>query len=76
MSILQTTKKAVEQVTGAARPGRQEVADLLRPHKPNVFRFRDDGLVPKQARTGRARSSSELSAAYFRSPSMCNLGSR
>ncbi|MER8951433.1 cupin [Mesorhizobium sp. M0833] len=46
MSILQTTKKAVEQVTGIARPDRREVADLLRPRKPNAFRFSDDGLVP------------------------------
>ncbi|MER9670006.1 cupin domain-containing protein [Mesorhizobium sp. M0185] len=46
MSILQTTKKAVEQVTGIARPDRREVADLLRPRKANAFRFRDDGLVP------------------------------
>ncbi|MER9849076.1 cupin [Mesorhizobium sp. M0106] len=46
MSILQTTKRAVEQVTGAAKPGRREVADHLRPRKANEFRFSDDGLVP------------------------------
>ncbi|WP_352953305.1 cupin domain-containing protein [Mesorhizobium sp. M1322] len=46
MSILQSTKKAVEQVTGIARPGRQEVTDLIRRRKANEFWFKDDGLVP------------------------------
>ena len=46
MSILQSTKKAVEQVTGVARPGRQEVTDLARRRKANEFWFKDDGLVP------------------------------
>ncbi|MER8630575.1 cupin domain-containing protein [Mesorhizobium opportunistum] len=46
MSILQSMKKAAEQVTGVARPGRRQAADLVRPRKPNEFRFRDDGLVP------------------------------
>ena len=46
MSILQGVKKAVDQVTGAARPGRNEALGLTRPRKPNEFKFRDDGLVP------------------------------
>jgi uncharacterized protein YjlB len=46
MSILQSTKKAVEQVTGVARPGRQEVTNLVRRRKANEFWFKDDGLVP------------------------------
>lgn len=46
MSILQSTKKAVEQVTGFAAPGRQEVTDLVRRRKANEFWFKNDGLVP------------------------------
>ncbi|MFD1985681.1 cupin [Mesorhizobium newzealandense] len=46
MSILQSMKKAAEQVTGIARPGRREIADLVRRRKSNEFRFNDDGLVP------------------------------
>jgi uncharacterized protein YjlB len=46
MSILQSTKKAVEQVTGVARPGKQGVTDLVRRRKANEFWFKDDGLVP------------------------------
>ncbi|WP_419693325.1 cupin domain-containing protein [Mesorhizobium muleiense] len=46
MSILQSTKKAVEQVTGFARPGKQEVTDLVRRRKANEFWLKDDGLVP------------------------------
>ncbi|MEI9418626.1 cupin domain-containing protein [Mesorhizobium sp. Cs1321R2N1] len=46
MSIVQSIKKAAEQVTGAARPDRQHAADLVRPRKSNEFRFGDDGLVP------------------------------
>lgn len=46
MSILQSMKKAAEQVTGVARPDRRQAADLVRSRKPNEFRFRDDGLVP------------------------------
>ncbi|RWO91442.1 cupin domain-containing protein [Mesorhizobium sp.] len=46
MSILQSTKKAVEQVTGVARPGKQGVTDFVRRRKANEFWFKDDGLVP------------------------------
>ncbi|CAH2401834.1 Cupin_2 domain-containing protein [Mesorhizobium ventifaucium] len=46
MSILQSTKKAVERVTGIARRGRQEATDLVRRRKANEFWFKDDGLVP------------------------------
>ncbi|MFK0692837.1 cupin domain-containing protein [Mesorhizobium sp. IMUNJ 23033] len=46
MSFLQSVKKAVEEVTGVARPGRQEVIDLVRLRKPDEFHFKGDGLVP------------------------------
>lgn len=43
MSFLQSVKKAVEQVTGVARPGRQEVIDLVRLQKPDEFHFGGQG---------------------------------
>jgi uncharacterized protein YjlB len=46
MSILQTTRKAIETITGFATPGEEEVAAFVRQRKPNEFRFDDDGLVP------------------------------
>ncbi|UVK57382.1 cupin (plasmid) [Mesorhizobium sp. AR02] len=46
MSILQTTKKAIENITGFATPSKEDVADLVRQRKSNEFRFKDDGLVP------------------------------
>ncbi|MER8430082.1 cupin domain-containing protein [Mesorhizobium caraganae] len=46
MSILQTTKKAIENITGFARPRKESVAGLVRRRKSNEFRFKDDGLVP------------------------------
>jgi uncharacterized protein YjlB len=46
MSILQTTKKAIETITGFARPSQNDVPDLVRERKSNEFRFEDDGLVP------------------------------
>ncbi|TIQ01359.1 MAG: cupin [Mesorhizobium sp.] len=49
MSILQSAKRAVEQVTGVARPGKQGVTDLARRRKANEFWFKDDGLVPNHS---------------------------
>jgi uncharacterized protein YjlB len=46
MSILQTIKKTTENITGVARPSKEDVADLVRQRKSNEFRFDDDGLVP------------------------------
>ena len=46
MSILESAKRAVEKITGVARPGKKDLAGLVRRRKPNAFRFKDDGLVP------------------------------
>lgn len=46
MSILESVKKAVEKVTGVARPGKKDLVGLVRQRKANAFRFQDDGLVP------------------------------
>ncbi|MER9652876.1 cupin [Mesorhizobium sp. M0152] len=46
MGILEGVKKAAEQATGIARPGKQELGELVKPKKPLEFRFKDDGLVP------------------------------
>ncbi|MBZ9797693.1 cupin domain-containing protein [Mesorhizobium sp. ES1-4] len=46
MSILQSIKEADGQLTGGARPGTKQAADLVRSRKANAFRFADDGLVP------------------------------
>ena len=46
MSHLESAKKAVEKVTGVARPGKTELAGLVRQRKANAFLFKDDGLVP------------------------------
>ena len=46
MSILESAKRAVEKITGVARPGKKDLAGLVRGRKPNAFRFKDDGLVP------------------------------
>jgi uncharacterized protein YjlB len=46
MSILQTTKKALESITGFGKPKKDDVTGLARPRKPNAFLFKDDGLVP------------------------------
>ncbi|WP_027062375.1 cupin [Mesorhizobium loti] len=46
MTILESPKKAVERVTGFAKPSEKKLAGLVRLRKANAFRFKDDGLVP------------------------------
>lgn len=46
VSVVESIKKTVEQVTGWRRPSRREIEGLLRRRKAHVFRFEDDGLVP------------------------------
>ncbi|WP_352985577.1 hypothetical protein [Mesorhizobium sp. M0772] len=46
MSILETSKKVIENVTGFARPRKEAVAGFVRQRKSNEFWFKDDGLVP------------------------------
>jgi uncharacterized protein YjlB len=46
MSLVENVKKTAERVTGWQRPGREQLASLVRKRKPVAVRFRDDGLVP------------------------------
>jgi len=46
MPIVEDAKKLGERLTGVGRPAARELSDLVRPRKPNVYRFKDDGLIP------------------------------
>lgn len=46
MPILEETKKILEHVTGYGRPSREEIANLVRTRKAQLFWFRDDGSTP------------------------------
>jgi hypothetical protein len=46
VTLIESIKETVEKVTGWARPSGKEVDEALRPRKPNVFRFADDGIIP------------------------------
>ena len=50
MSVLESTKKVVERVTGWRRPDDRQLDALIRQRKPHSFRFKDDGLVPNHPR--------------------------
>jgi hypothetical protein len=50
MPLIETIKEKVEKITGWGRPKRREVEAVLRPRKPNVFRFADDGIVPNNSK--------------------------
>ncbi len=46
MSILESGKKIVEQVTGWQRPSRGDLDSLVRRRKANTFSFKDDRVIP------------------------------
>jgi uncharacterized protein YjlB len=46
MSALETGKKIVEKITGWSRPPKPQLSNLVRIRKANIFRFKDDGIVP------------------------------
>jgi uncharacterized protein YjlB len=50
MAILETLKKTAEKATGLARPSRDRLEDLVRSRKANTFAFKDDGVIPNNAR--------------------------
>ncbi len=50
MPALETGKKFIEKITGWSRPARNELSKLVRDRKPNAFRFKDDGIIPKHPR--------------------------
>jgi uncharacterized protein YjlB len=46
MPALETLKKVAEKATGWARPSADDLTRLVRPRKPQAFRFKDDGVIP------------------------------
>jgi len=46
MSLLEDTKRMVEQATGLRRPKKRDLPDLLNPPRVNAFKFSDDGETP------------------------------
>ncbi|HEY7663439.1 MAG TPA: cupin domain-containing protein [Xanthobacteraceae bacterium] len=46
MSLIESVKKTMEQVTGRGRPSERDLDRLVRPRKAHACRFKDDGLVP------------------------------
>jgi uncharacterized protein YjlB len=50
MPLIETIKEKVEKITGWGRPSRREVDAALRPRKPNVFRFAEDGVIPNNGK--------------------------
>jgi uncharacterized protein YjlB len=46
MALIEQIKKVVETATGIARPGRDELAALVKPRAPRLHRFADDGKTP------------------------------
>src|SRR2546423_7542797 len=50
MPFLEETKKLGERVSGLGRPAARKLPGLVRPRKANVYRFKDDGLIPNHPR--------------------------
>ena len=50
MPAMETLKKIAEKTTGWARPGEEDLAKLVRPRKPQTYRFKDDGIIPNHPR--------------------------
>jgi uncharacterized protein YjlB len=50
MPLIETIKEKVEKITGIGRPTRRDVDTALRPRKPTVLRFADDGVIPNNAK--------------------------
>jgi uncharacterized protein YjlB len=46
MPALETIKRFTEKMTGVARPSKSDLTEMVRTRKPNLFRFKDDGIVP------------------------------
>jgi uncharacterized protein YjlB len=50
MPLIDTIKEKVEKITGWGHPTRRDVDAVLRPRKPNVLRFADDGVIPNNGK--------------------------
>jgi uncharacterized protein YjlB len=46
MALLEGLKETVEKMTGWARPSHRDLDAAVRSRKPNLFHFRDDGVIP------------------------------
>jgi len=44
--LLEDAKRAFEKVTGFGRPKRRALSSMIRPRKPHLFHFKDDGRTP------------------------------
>jgi uncharacterized protein YjlB len=50
MPVLESLKKVAEKATGLGGPSRDRIEGLVRNRKANAFRFKDDGVIPNNAR--------------------------
>jgi uncharacterized protein YjlB len=50
MAVIEDVRRLAERATGWRRPARKELPELVRPRKPRLFRFEDDGVVPNHPR--------------------------
>lgn len=50
MAIVETLKRIAEKTTGISRPSSDAIGTLVRDRKANVFKFKDDGVIPNNAR--------------------------
>jgi uncharacterized protein YjlB len=46
MALLEGLKETVEKMTGLARPSHRDLDAAVRSRRPNLFHFRDDGVIP------------------------------
>src|ERR1700759_1649979 len=46
MPLVEQVKKVVEAATGIGRTRKQDLAALVRPRAPRIYRFEDDGKTP------------------------------
>jgi uncharacterized protein YjlB len=46
MALLEGLKETVEKMTGWARPSHRDLDAAVRSRRPNLFHFRDDGVIP------------------------------
>jgi uncharacterized protein YjlB len=50
MAIVETLKRVTEGATGISRPSGNELETLVRARKPSAIKFKDDGVIPNNAR--------------------------
>ena len=50
MPVVDGIKRFAEKMTGIGRPSFAEAAELVRPRKPRLLKFADDGTTPNNPR--------------------------